>query len=245
VLGSATPSSRPVGLELNESRSTHLGGRLCRHRHPVRGGLGRVWWIFLRNRWRRPPLAEDHGPGGPQPAHLQASSRTCRPWQAAPFDLKSFQASRPMAVSASGRRLPPLRGPPGAPPVRFLALHTRRVAVGGLQGGAQTSICCEFERHLPEAARKRSTQAGAWTKRAAQRAWGSQRPHRALRGVLDGWLVKLSSGLVTAAMPPGPRWPRAVLLSIADQQHPQANGEVPGRSSAGGASHRPPPHPIG
>jgi len=144
-------------VELNEFEIAHLGAGLPGHRHPpVAGGLGRVGGFFLeqvgrRRRWR-----------APRP-WVGRSQRTCRPSNEPaalaqrPVPTQSFRASG-LALPPERRRWPPARGVHhGLRRVRSWTQHPA-VAVGGLQGGAQTSMAAM---NAMRAAASRSTQAAA------------------------------------------------------------------------------------
>ena len=189
----APGSIRAVGWNCTNSRS--------RIRAPARAAMATpspLAWaglVVLANRWPPPPVASTTARAASQ--RTCPWSSTCRPQQRPPSS-QSCRAVLAKRRSRPGRRSTSRsRASTRAPPVRSWAWSTRRwlwaasrVVLRSLPLRSKAMSSCS----------SRSTQAGAWCTSSATAA-GSQRPAPALR-VSSMWLAKLSSGRVTAAMPP-------------------------------------------
>jgi hypothetical protein len=105
------------------------------------------------------------------------------------------------------------------------------VAVGRFQGGAQAGRRCD---RIPSpACSSRSTQEGAWLT-SSSTASGSQSPAPAAR-VSRVWLARLSSGPVTAAIPPwAQRLAEGRTVMLAEKEHPQTRRQLQAGHQPGG-----------
>jgi len=232
------------GWKLNEFEIAHLGAGFARPSPPRRRCLGRVVVSRTggrRRAWRAPrPVAR--------------SQRTCRPIEnlqtlaAAPrFGPRVSGPAGPGAAQAAAPLGPPAQRASHQGSAGLLVLGIAAPG-GGLwaasKGGLRPSIAA-IETAMPSCS-KRSTTGRRLTKTSSLNGtWGSQRPHLGLSVSLAVARKLVFRPGHRAIAPPGPSgWPRERCSVLwLDQQHPQANREVPGRSfSPGGRATDHPPH---
>ena len=189
----APGSIRAVGWNCTNSRSrTAAPANQAMATPSPLAWAGLVVWA---NRWPPPPQASTTARARNQ-RRLRPSS-TCRPTQLPP-STHSCRAGMPLRCTRPGRRSTSRsRASTRAPPVRSWAWSTRR----WLWAASRVVLRSPASRSkaMPSST-SRATQVGAsCTSRST--AAGSHRPAPARR-VSAMWLWKLSSGRVTAAMPP-------------------------------------------
>jgi len=215
-------------VELNEFEIAHLGAGLPGHRHPVAGGLGRVGGFL--EQVAAAAAGEHHGPG-PQPAHLQAIENL-QTLAAAPFDPE-FQGQQALALLQQRAPLGlPLEGVHQGSAGAVLGMQHPAVAVGGLQGGAQTSIAA-IERH---AELQQALDTGRRLANEQFNGLGIAETGTGLERVLAVAREAVFRPGHRRDAPLGPAAGRERCSVLADQQHPQANGKFQAGHQPGGAA---------